>query len=50
MTTLRQTDAILVAVTLFLVAIGLAMVYNTSAVLAQERYEDSLFFFMRQVV
>lgn len=50
MTTLRQTDVILVAVTLFLVAIGLAMVYNTSAVLAQERYGDSLFFFKHQVV
>ena len=50
MTTLRQTDVILVVVTLFLVVIGLAMVYNTSAILAQERYGDSLYFFKRQVV
>jgi cell division protein FtsW len=46
----RHTDVILLAVTLVLVAIGLVMVYSTSAVLAQERYGDSLHFLKRQMV
>jgi cell division protein FtsW len=49
-TTLRQTDPILLTVTLFLVVIGLAMVYSTSAILAQERYGDSLYFLKRQTM
>lgn len=45
---LRRTDLLLLTVTLILVATGLAMVYSTSAVLAQERYGDSLYFLKRQ--
>jgi cell division protein FtsW len=46
----RHTDGILLTVTLMLLAIGLAMVYSTSAVLAQERYGDSLYFLKRQLL
>ncbi len=45
----RRTDIWLLMVTLMLVAIGLAMVYSTSAVLAHERYGDSLYFLKRQL-
>lgn len=50
MITLRRTDLILLIATLLLLALGLAMVYSTSAVVAQKRYGDSLFFFKRQMV
>jgi cell division protein FtsW len=50
MTLSRRPDSILLTVTLILVAIGLAMVYSTSAVLAQERYGDSLYFLKRQML
>ncbi len=36
-------------VTLMLVAVGLAMVYSTSAVVAHERHGDSLYFLRRQL-
>ncbi|MGQ4809091.1 putative peptidoglycan glycosyltransferase FtsW [Candidatus Entotheonellaceae bacterium PAL068K] len=48
MTSTRRTDAILLTVTLILVAIGLAMVYSSSAIVALERYGDSLYFLKRQ--
>lgn len=47
---IRRTDSILLAVTLLLLAFGLAMLYSTSAVLAQERYHDSLYFLKRQLL
>jgi cell division protein FtsW len=50
MASVRRTDLILLTVTLLLVMIGLAMVYSTSAVVAQERYNDSLYFLKRQLV
>jgi cell division protein FtsW len=40
----------LLVVTLLLVVIGLAMLYSTSAILAQERYGDSLYFLKRQML
>ncbi len=46
----RRIDILLLMVTLILVAVGLAMVYSTSAVLAHERYGDSLYFLKRQLV
>jgi len=45
----RRTDLLLLLVTLVLVAIGLVMLYSTSAVLAQDRYDDSLYFLKRQM-
>ncbi len=50
MGTARRTDAMLLAVTLLLVTFGLAMVYSASAVVAHERYHDSLYFLKRQMV
>ena len=50
MASARRTDLILLTVTLLLVMIGLAMVYSTSAVVAQERYNDALYFLKRQLV
>ncbi len=49
MTKTRRTDILLLMVTLMLVAIGLAMVYSTSAVVAHERHGDSLYFLRRQL-
>lgn len=49
MITLRRTDLILLTTTLLLLALGLAMVYSTSAIVAQKRYGASLFFFKRQL-
>jgi cell division protein FtsW len=46
----RRTDLALLGLTLLLVTIGLAMLYSTSAVLAQMRYQDSLYFLKRQLV
>jgi cell division protein FtsW len=46
----RRTDLLLLTATLMLVMIGLAMVYSTSAVVAQERYNDSLYFLKRQML
>jgi len=49
MTKTRRIDILLLMVTLILLAIGLAMVYSTSAVVAHERHGDSLFFLRRQL-
>lgn len=49
MTKTRRTDILLLMVTLMLVAVGLAMVYSTSAVVAHERHGDSLYFLRRQL-
>lgn len=46
----RRTDILLLMVTLILVAVGLAMVYSTSAVVAHTRYGDSLYFLKRQLI
>jgi cell division protein FtsW len=46
----RRTDLALLGLTLLLMTIGLAMLYSTSAVLAQMRYQDSLYFLKRQLV
>ena len=47
--TARRTDMVLLTVTLLLVTAGLAMVYSTSAVMAHDRYADSLYFLKRQM-
>src|SRR5215468_9216661 len=46
----RRTDFALLGLTLLLLTIGLAMLYSTSAVLAQLRHQDSLFFLKRQLL
>ena len=46
----RRIDVVLLVVTLMLVTIGLVMVYSTSAVVAHARYDDSLYFFKRQLL
>src|SRR5438132_4783168 len=46
----RRTDFALLGLTLLLMTIGLAMLYSTSAVLAQMRHQDSLYFLKRQLV
>lgn len=46
----RRTDYPLLGLTLLLVAFGLAMLYSTSAVLAQMRHHDSLYFLKRQMI
>jgi cell division protein FtsW len=46
----RRTDIVLLAVTFLLIAFGLVMIYSTSAVLAQERYGDALYFLKRQML
>ena len=46
----RRTDFVLLGLTFLLVTIGLAMLYSTSAVLAQMRHQDSLYFLKRQLV
>ncbi|MBM3222178.1 MAG: stage V sporulation protein E, partial [Candidatus Tectomicrobia bacterium] len=46
----RRTDYALLGLTLLLVTIGLAMLYSTSAVLAQMRHQDSLYFLKRQML
>src|SRR5215510_1868485 len=46
----RRTDFALLGLTLLLMALGLAMLYSTSAVLAQMRYHDSLYFLKRQLL
>lgn len=40
----------MLAATILLVAVGLVMVYSSSAVLANRQYGDSLFFFKRQLI
>src|SRR6266851_2801813 len=46
----RRTDFALLGLTLLLLTIGLAMLYSTSAVLAQLRHHDSLYFLKRQLL
>ena len=46
----RRTDFVLLGLTLLLLTIGLAMLYSTSAVLAQLRHHDSLYFLKRQLL
>ena len=46
----RRTDLPLLVVTLVLVTIGLGMLYSTSAIMAQDRYDDSLYFLKRQLM
>ena len=46
----RRTDLPLLVVTLVLVTVGLGMLYSTSAIMAQDRYDDSLFFLKRQLM
>lgn len=46
----QRTDVVLLTVTLTLVAMGLVMVYSTSAVLAHELHDDSLYFLRRQLL
>jgi cell division protein FtsW len=46
----RRTDFALLGLTLLLVTLGLAMLYSTSAVLAQMRHQDSLYFLKRQLL
>jgi len=45
----KPIDYILLIVTLLLMAIGVMMVYSSSAIFAQERYQDSLYFLKRNV-
>ncbi len=45
----RQIDLILLAVTLLLLAIGLVMVFSSSAFFAERRIGDEFFFFYRQL-
>ncbi len=46
----KHIDYFLLVVTLLLMAIGVMMVYSASAILAQENYQDSLYFLKREVV
>ena len=46
----RRTDLPLLVLTLVLVAVGLGMLYSTSAIMAQDRYDDSLYFLKRQLM
>jgi cell division protein FtsW len=46
----RRTDFALLGLTLLLMTLGLAMLYSTSAVLAQMRHHDSLYFLKRQLL
>lgn len=46
----KSIDYILLAVVLLLLAMGVMMVYSSSAILAQDRYGDSLYFLKREVV
>jgi len=46
----RRTDVALLGLTLLLMTLGLAMLYSTSAVLAQMRHHDSLYFLKRQLL
>ena len=46
----RRTDATLLVVTILLVTIGLGMLYSTSSIMAQTKYNDSLYFLKRQLL
>jgi cell division protein FtsW len=45
----KHIDYTLLVVTLLLMAVGVMMVYSSSAILAQERYHDGLYFLKREV-
>ncbi len=45
----RHIDYTLLLTTLLLVAIGITMVYSSSAILARERYDDTYYFLKRQL-
>ncbi len=44
----RDCDHVLLIVTLFLVALGIGMVYSASSIMAQERFGDGYYFLTRQ--
>ncbi len=46
----KPIDYTLLVATLLLMAIGVMMVYSSSAIFAQERFQDSLYFLKRNVV
>lgn len=46
----KHIDYTLLVVTLLLMAIGVTMVYSSSAIFAQDRYQDSLYFLKREVI
>jgi cell division protein FtsW len=46
----RRTDLPLLVITLVLVTIGLGMLYSTSAIMAQDHFDDSLYFLKRQIM
>jgi len=46
----RGFDKALFVITVFLLAVGFIMVYSSSAVLATEKYHQSLHFFIQQIV
>lgn len=46
----NRTDYVLLTVVLSLVAWGLVMVYSASAILAEQNFGDSLYFFKRQLL
>ena len=46
----RRTDLPLLVLTLVLVTVGLGMLYSTSAIMAQDHYDDSLYFLKRQLM
>ncbi len=45
----KHIDYTLLVVTLLLMALGVLMVYSSSAILAQDRYQDSLYFLKREI-
>jgi len=46
----KHFDYTLLVVTLLLMAIGVMMVYSSSAIFAQERFQDSLYFLKRELI
>lgn len=46
----RPFDYPLVIITLLLLAVGVMMVYSSSAIFAQERYQDSFYFLKRELL
>ncbi|MBI1883821.1 MAG: putative lipid II flippase FtsW [Chlamydiae bacterium] len=47
---MQKTAYLLFYTTLFLIAVGLVMIYSTSAILAQERFGDALFFLRKELL
>src|SRR5262245_9920401 len=46
----RPIDYPLLIITLLLLAVGVMMVYSSSAIFAQDRYQDSYYFLKREVL